>query len=103
MHRNRGGKLMLPMLTALTSQLSRYAGLGYGANDYVTKPVTPEHLISRIELLLPESPIFGLNRTANTGLSFPMQRRAIPTFEAWLAWKRPELGSTTILGMGDEA
>jgi len=44
------------MLTRLTSQLNRVAGLGCGANDYLMKPVTPEYLLSRIELLLRDSP-----------------------------------------------
>ena len=56
------------MLTGLTSQLNRFAGLGAGANDYVMKPVTPEQLIARIELLLGDSPVLNVNRAANTGL-----------------------------------
>jgi len=48
------------MLTGLTSQLSRYAGLGCGANDYVMKPVSPEQLILRIKLLLRVSGGSGL-------------------------------------------
>jgi len=37
------------MLTGLASEMTRYAGLESGANEYVTKPVTTEHLLSRIE------------------------------------------------------
>jgi two-component system, OmpR family, alkaline phosphatase synthesis response regulator PhoP len=40
------------MLTAVTSQLSRLAGLEHGANDYVTKPFSPKQLLSRIQTLL---------------------------------------------------
>jgi DNA-binding response OmpR family regulator len=43
------------MLTGLIGQLSRYSGLGCGANDYVMKPVTPKQLMSRMEPLLSRS------------------------------------------------
>ncbi|HWX19899.1 MAG TPA: response regulator [Candidatus Binatia bacterium] len=51
----------LPILvvTGLTSEITRLAGLESGATDYVTKPVSPELLVSRIKLLLahpPETP-----------------------------------------------
>jgi two-component system, OmpR family, alkaline phosphatase synthesis response regulator PhoP len=40
------------VLTAMSGQLSRFAGLEAGASDYVTKPFSPKHLVSRIETLL---------------------------------------------------
>jgi DNA-binding response OmpR family regulator len=40
------------MLTALSSQLGRMAGLGSGASDFLTKPFSPRLLIARIEDLL---------------------------------------------------
>ncbi len=40
------------MLTALSSELGRLAGLGSGANDFVTKPFSPRILVQRIEELL---------------------------------------------------
>lgn len=40
------------MLTALSSELGRLAGLDCGATDYVTKPFSPRLLVSRIERLL---------------------------------------------------
>jgi len=40
------------MLTGLSSELSRFAGLECGANDYLTKPVRPNDLITRIQSLL---------------------------------------------------
>jgi DNA-binding response OmpR family regulator len=40
------------MLTAVTSQLTRFSGLEAGANDYLTKPFSPKQLVSRIEQLL---------------------------------------------------
>ena len=40
------------MLTALSSELARYTGLGCGANDYITKPFSTRELISRIGQML---------------------------------------------------
>jgi len=36
------------MLTGLTSEITRYAGLESGADEYVTKPTSPEQLLPRI-------------------------------------------------------
>jgi DNA-binding response OmpR family regulator len=36
------------MLTGLTSEFTRYAGLESGADEYVTKPVSPEQLLPKI-------------------------------------------------------
>ena len=40
------------MLTAMSTQLARLAGLESGANDYVTKPFSPRYLLGRIETIL---------------------------------------------------
>lgn len=40
------------MLTALSSELGRVAGLGSGASDFVTKPFSPRVLVQRIQELL---------------------------------------------------
>lgn len=40
------------VLTALSSQLARLTGLDSGANDYITKPFSPKHLLSRVRALL---------------------------------------------------
>jgi DNA-binding response OmpR family regulator len=37
------------MLTGLTSEFTRYAGMESGADEYVTKPVSPEQLLPRIK------------------------------------------------------
>lgn len=44
------------MLTALSSELGRMAGLGSGANDFVTKPFSPRELLAHIEDLLNKAP-----------------------------------------------
>ena len=44
------------MLTGLSSEFTRYAGLESGANEYVTKPANPEQLLSRIEYWLQQKP-----------------------------------------------
>ena len=46
------------MFTGLGGQFTRLAGLDAGANDYITKPLSPKDLVSRIKellRLLPES------------------------------------------------
>jgi DNA-binding response OmpR family regulator len=37
------------MLTALDSQIARYAGLEAGANEYVTKPFSPRELVAKLQ------------------------------------------------------
>ena len=44
------------MLTGLSSQFSRYAGLESGGTDFFTKPTSPSTLVSRIKTLLRETP-----------------------------------------------
>ena len=43
------------IMTGLASEDNRLAGLDSGANDYVTKPFTPDELIARIRVLLDRS------------------------------------------------
>src|SRR5512133_1301463 len=50
------GKVPVIMLTGLTSEFTRYAGLESGANEYVKKPVSPEALVSQIRRLLAPRP-----------------------------------------------
>ena len=37
------------MLTGLTSEFTRFAGLESGADEYVTKPISPDQLLPRIK------------------------------------------------------
>ncbi|ARW20276.1 Polar-differentiation response regulator DivK [Pediococcus pentosaceus] len=40
------------MLTAKTSQVDKILGLELGADDYITKPFSPQELLSRIKVIL---------------------------------------------------
>lgn len=42
-------KIPIVMLTGLTSEFTRYAGLESGADEYVTKPVSPDQLLPTIK------------------------------------------------------
>jgi DNA-binding response OmpR family regulator len=44
------------MLTGLTSEFTRYAGMESGADEYVTKPASPDQLLPRIEHWLHNPP-----------------------------------------------
>src|SRR5947209_1086408 len=44
------------VLTGLTSEITRCAGMESGATEYVTKPISPSHLVSRIEHWLRQPP-----------------------------------------------
>jgi len=44
------------MFTGLGGEFTRLAGLDAGANDYITKPLSPKDLVSRIKELLQLSP-----------------------------------------------
>lgn len=40
------------VLTGLSTEFARFASLESGADEYVTKPINPEHLVSKIKQLL---------------------------------------------------
>jgi DNA-binding response OmpR family regulator len=40
------------MVTAMSSQFARLAGMEAGANDFITKPFSPKQLISRVHEIL---------------------------------------------------
>jgi DNA-binding response OmpR family regulator len=53
LHRDSAtASIPIMMLTALSSELGRVAGLGSGASDFLTKPFSPRLLVARIEELL---------------------------------------------------
>jgi len=45
-------RIPIIMVTAISSQFARMAGLEAGANDYITKPFSPKQLIARVQALL---------------------------------------------------
>jgi two-component system alkaline phosphatase synthesis response regulator PhoP len=45
-------RIPMIMVTAISSQFARMAGLEAGANDYITKPFSPKQLIARVQALL---------------------------------------------------
>ena len=49
---NETAKIPVIMLTGLTSEFTRFAGLESGADEYVTKPVSPAQLLPRIQHLI---------------------------------------------------
>lgn len=85
------------VLTGLTSEFARYAGMESGANDCVTKPISPTVLVSKIKRWLsPEnaaehpSPNSGRRRPANADAYEPATTMAA---EADPAAAEPEANS----------
>jgi len=54
--RNDASTASIPiiMVTGLCGQLSRYAGIDSGATDFVTKPTTPDEIVSKVKERLQE-------------------------------------------------
>ena len=48
----RTARIPIIILTAMSGELARVAGIGAGANDFITKPFSPKQLLSRIESAL---------------------------------------------------
>ena len=55
-------KTLICFLTARSEDYSQIAGLDAGADDYVTKPVKPKVLISRVNALLRRNNLISLNK-----------------------------------------
>jgi DNA-binding response OmpR family regulator len=62
------------MLTGLTSEFTRYAGMESGADEYVTKPASPAQLLPRIEHWL-RQPVTQRSKPENAGPK-PSPRRS---------------------------
>ena len=61
------------LLTGLTSEFTRYAGIESGADEYVTKPISPEQLVAKIKQRLraartKENPAEDKSNTLDTPL-----------------------------------
>jgi two-component system alkaline phosphatase synthesis response regulator PhoP len=50
------------MITGLTSEFTRYAGMESGADEYVTKPASPSQLLPSIKHWLRHPPVKGRER-----------------------------------------
>ncbi len=58
---------LIIFLTALNDELSHIKGLDSGADDYVSKPVSPKVLVSRVNALLRRLQKEGDNKTVSVG------------------------------------
>jgi two-component system, OmpR family, alkaline phosphatase synthesis response regulator PhoP len=58
------------MLTALSTEPDRLAGLDLGADDYVSKPFSPRELVARVRAVLRRSSL-EVSRRDSTTLNFP--------------------------------
>ena len=50
-HADAGGRVPIIFLTAMDNEASRRKGLECGADEYLTKPFDPDHLIASLERL----------------------------------------------------
>jgi DNA-binding response OmpR family regulator len=64
-----GGDTPIIMLTARSQETDRIAGLEMGADDYVTKPFSPQELVSRVRAVL--------RRVKSSGAEEPIGRALI--------------------------
>lgn len=55
------------MLTGLCGQLTRCAGIESGATDFVTKPTTPDEIVSKVKGMLDRCPTASRGLLAKTG------------------------------------
>ena len=71
--RERGdtpGGTPIIMLTARSQETDRIAGLEMGADDYVTKPFSPQELVSRVRAVLRRSKPSGGDEATERALTF---------------------------------
>lgn len=67
--RERGDTPII-MLTARSQETDRIAGLEMGADDYVTKPFSPQELVSRVRAVLRRSKPTGADEPNERALTF---------------------------------
>jgi two-component system, OmpR family, response regulator ResD len=69
------------MLTARSEEIDRIAGLEIGADDYVTKPFSPQELVSRVRAVLrrsaPQGADFSESQLTFPGLTIDPLTRAV--------------------------
>jgi DNA-binding response OmpR family regulator len=56
--RKRGAPVKIVMLTAAAQEADVARGLAAGADHYLTKPFSPVRLLSLVETLLPQAPVW---------------------------------------------
>jgi DNA-binding response OmpR family regulator len=69
------------MLTGLTSEFTRFAGMESGADEYVTKPASPAQLLPRIEHWL-RQPVTRHGTKPESASSKPSVRRSKDSFNS---------------------
>jgi len=82
------------LLTAVTEQADRVAGLEVGADDYVVKPFDPRELVARVRSVLRRA---GPDATRSRGDSRPGRKRL--AFSGWML----DLGTRELRDARDQA
>jgi DNA-binding response OmpR family regulator len=69
-HVRERGDTPIIMLTARSQETDRIAGLEMGADDYVTKPFSPQELVSRVRAVLRRTKPSGAEEPIGRALTF---------------------------------
>jgi DNA-binding response OmpR family regulator len=69
-HVRERGDTPIIMLTARSQETDRIAGLEMGADDYVTKPFSPQELVSRVRAVLRRAKPSGAGEANERALTF---------------------------------
>ncbi len=69
-HVRERGDTPIIMLTARSQETDRIAGLEMGADDYVTKPFSPQELVSRVRAVLRRAKPAGASEAIERALTF---------------------------------
>ncbi len=69
-HVRERGNTPIIMLTARSQEIDRIAGLEMGADDYVTKPFSPQELVSRVRAVLRRAQPSGVDEAIERALTF---------------------------------
>ncbi len=69
-HVRERGDTPIIMLTARSQEIDRIAGLEMGADDYVTKPFSPQELVSRVRAVLRRARPSGADESIERALTF---------------------------------
>jgi DNA-binding response OmpR family regulator len=69
-HVRERGDTPIIMLTARSQETDRIAGLEMGADDYVTKPFSPQELVSRVRAVLRRAKPSGAEEPIGRALTF---------------------------------